>query len=183
MKHVAWLSLAAAALTAANTQAARIHLGTGDQSTPGSGEGSVETWLANLVLDYNNSNPVLDPDLPAPGNQLFGVNQGDPAPAGFPTFGDDVTSISIPTGAFDYVVFHWGGQGGGNYEAFYIGSIGGAPSNPEVFDTTVTTRGGGLSWYRLYHYTPNDPRIPDSGTSLALLGAGLLGLAAFRRQR
>lgn len=177
MNKKSLLGLSLAVLAAASASASRIELATitANDITPGNGLGkdNVEDWLASLVGSYNAAN---NPDLPAPGDEIVSVNTDDSAPAPYPTFPDDTNSISIPTGDYNYVVFHWGGgAGGGKLQAFYIG---GSALSSEVFDTPNR----GLSFYRLYGPIANDP-IPDSGATLAFLGAGLIGLAAISRRK
>ena len=64
-----------------------------------------------------------------------------------------------------YVVLHWGGAGGGSYQAYYLGGEGGKVYAP--------TGAGGLSSARY---------VPDGGTTVLLLGAALGMIAVARRK-
>lgn len=168
---------AAALLAAANTQAIQITINNGSGAQPGSsGAATIASWLQTDVTAYNVAN---NPDLPTPvGAEQFRVNQGDAtAPTGYPTFGANVLSITLPTAGYDYIALHWGGSGGGVYQSFYVGSIGGA--TPATITFQAPGRNG-LSWYDTFHPTTNT-NVPDGGASAALLGLGLTGVAFARR--
>ena len=86
--------------------------------------------------------------------------------------------------AGDYLVLHYGvGNGGvpgtgGGLVAFYF------PEALSTFDVPPNGAGpngkGGLSWARLYDHIPQ-LEVPDSGTTLALLGFGLTGISLLSR--
>jgi hypothetical protein len=183
MKHIKTLLAIASVAAATQVGAVQITINSGVAPQPdNSGDGTIEAWLAAGVTSYNTAN---DPDLPAPGDQIFRVNQDDAAPTGFPTFGDDVLSITIPTGEYNYVAFHWGGSGGGTYQSFYIGDIGGAV--PATINFPAPGRNG-LSWYALFDPTddgggPIEGSVPDAGATALMLGLGTMGLAFFRARK
>lgn len=103
------------------------------------------------------------------------MNTGNTAPVNFPTFGNDTTQISIPTGLYDYVAFHWGGQG--NYQAFYIGDF--LATEPS-FTFNAPTQNG-LSWYAMFRARPSTGiTVPDFANSAALLLVSLAGMALVR---
>jgi hypothetical protein len=132
------------------------------------GEATIENWVGQLVTAYDTAN---NPDLPVPGLEDFRV--GNDAPVGWPSIKSGVKDITLPTGQYDYVVLHWGG-GADVLQAFYIGSIGGAPEPTYEFKSP---NGKGLSWYDAFHQEPQkDPQIPDGGNSMILLGLTFLGL-------
>ena len=136
-----------------------------------SGQGTIEAWLSTLVTGYNAAN---NPDLPAPGLELFRQNSGAASPglpSGFPTFGNDTLSIAIP-GGYEYIGLHWGGQGGGTYEAFYVGGT------ANVFNAPGKN---GLSWYDGFLRTPGTS-VPDSGSTLALLAVAGALMVSLRRK-
>lgn len=164
-------------LASLSSYAGPIALNIGGSPQPAnSGQGTIEAWMLGLVTTYN---AAPSPDLPAPGVEAFRVNKGDIPPLGFPSFGNDALSISIPTGVYQYVALHWGGQGGGVYQAYYIGDFG--------TDTSYTFNApgqNGLSWYDgflLIENPPPGPKVPDSGASLSLLGIALAALLPLRR--
>lgn len=82
-----------------------------------------------------------------------------------------VASLSMPldVSGFSYLVLHYGGMRGGNY---YIWDLDGADS------MTLPTQA--LSWARLFGDSGTD--VPDAGTTLVLLGAGVIGIGAMRRR-
>lgn len=176
-KYVTGLA-AGLVLSAVSTQASLITINSGVAPQPANqGSGTVATWLAAGVTTYNNTH---NPDLPAPGPELVGVNTGNSAPSGYPTFVANTLTISIPTGGYDYVVLHWGGQGGGPVQSFYIGAIGGATPSPVVFNSPDRN---GLSFYRLYHETTRPPgNAPDGGATAGLLGVAACTMEALRRR-
>ncbi len=157
-----------------SAQAIPITLNSGGSPQPGnSGKGTIETWIAGLVATYNAAN---NPDLPAPGSELFRVNQGDAPPVSFPSFGSDVLSITMPTGVYDYIAFHWGGPGGGVYQAFYIGDYG-----TDLSYTFNAPSQHGLSWYDGFLLSPPRSNVPDSGATVVLLSGTLFVLVSLRR--
>jgi hypothetical protein len=82
---------------------------------------------------------------------------------------------NIPVLANDYVVLHWGGSGGGVFEAFQITSNG-------SFTVPTSLTGGGLSSYAIYGPTPpSSSPVPEPGTMI-LVGSGLIGLWTFRKK-
>ncbi len=140
------------------------------------GDSTVGTWLYNVAnaagSPYNVGIASIgsSPDLK--------VNQGDTAPAGFPSFGANVLNLTLPVSGYEYLVLHWGGQGGGVWQAFYL------DTNPVGSSFAFTAPGqNGLSSYA--YYSPSGDSVPDGGSTLALLGAALSGLslAGYRIRR
>ena len=103
------------------------------------GDGTVLSWLTTDVVNYNSINSTT---LPAPVTVAGQIGQ---------TGGAGGNSITLNlTGTFDYLFFHWGGQGGGWAQAFYIGGLTGQFS----FDNTTIGTGqnpcvGGLSFFSI----------------------------------
>jgi len=140
---------------------------------PNQGVSTVQAWLQDLVNAYNAIN---DPDLPAvapnPAVDVWMTQR-------------DVTSLVISVSGYTYLTVHWGGpqkaSGNDHSQAWYLGG------NLDSFTLTapvfVNRKGEakqyGLSGYRLW----NPVRVPDGGSTLALLGVGLLALAGYARNR
>lgn len=180
-KHCALVATLGATVALQSAQAGLITLNSGGTPQPAnSGQAVIESWIAGLVTSYNTAN---NPDLPAPGNEVFRVNPTGTSPSSppsgyssYPTFGANTLSITIPTGGFDYIGLHWGGRGGGVYQAFYIGNIGGAPASSYTFKAPGQN---GLSWYDTFHKVEQH-KVPDFGSTAALMGLAMLGLMRFR---
>jgi hypothetical protein len=84
------------------------------------------------------------------------------------------TTINLGTqGTYDYLFAHYGGPGGGFAEVWYVGDLSGTISIP------ATGLGHGLSGWALF--TAPSGAVPDGGTTVMLLGAGLGALAVVRR--
>ena len=150
---------------------------------PSNSGNAIAPWVSSLVSAYNNTPNTVD--LPAPTSLAFKVEGS--SPAGYPSITADMLTIIIPTGAYDYVAFHWGNGQSGNqaYQLFYIG--GAADVNAGAVTFTAPAQNG-LSWYSLWGPTPNNTVavVPEASTWIA--GALLmlpLGISAFRfaRQR
>ncbi len=176
MKITPLRSFVLSLLLVSAAHAVPIQLNPGNTPEPfSSGDSFVETWMSNLVTAYNTANST---SLPAPGSQIFRVNTSQSAPTGFPVFGNGTTSITIPTGSYDYIAVHWGGPSN-NYQAFYIGDYGAATEF--VFNAPGRQ---GLSWYSLFSPSnpPSNPTpVPDSGSSLALLTGAAIACVVARR--
>jgi hypothetical protein len=133
------------------------------------GDATVLSWLTTDVANYNGLNSTT---LPAPVaiTGLTGV-----------TGGAGGNSITLNVTGFDYLFFHWGGQGGGWAQAFYVGgSTGNFTFDNSAIGTGQGPSVGGLSFYSFY-----DPSVPDGGSTVMMLGAALsgLGLAVRRFQK
>jgi len=157
-----------------------ILIGTTTKSALGNNSPTtVAAWLAGVVTAWNTAHST---GFPAPGPEIFRVNNdgtiapaGYPVPAGYPTnYGANVSSITLPTDDFNYVVFHWGGSHGGALQAYYTGA--------EVAGSTFTFNApgdaGGLSDYAEY-----GPVSTPEPASMLLVGMGLIGLAAGLKRR
>jgi hypothetical protein len=135
------------------------------------GNATVFAWLGNDITTYNSLNST---SLPGP-TTVSGT-------AGL-TGGVGGTSISLNVSGYDYLFFHWGGQGGGWAQAFYVGGS----SGEFTFNSSLIANGdgppavGGLSFYSLY----GPQGVPDGGSTMLMLGAAFssLGLVARRLKR
>lgn len=127
----------------------------GDPATT-PGNNNVFTRSGNTCLALTGS--VTCPSATTAGGDLD--NQGNPG--------------VIDVSAFQYLYAHYGGDA----HVWYVG------------DLTTTTlpsnnlTGQGLSNWSLFNPTngPPPPGVPDGGTTLSLLGVGLLGLGYLRRR-
>ncbi len=133
------------------------------------GDSTVFSWLKTDVAAFNTASgtaypvPTANPD----GSPLSKVNT---------TSGGSSVTVTVPSQ--EYVVLHWGGQGGGWAQAFYnpgaaIDYTFGAPPGgaPLV---------GGISFYSTYG--PGGGSVPDGGASILLLGAAMGSLVLMRRK-
>ena len=145
-------------------------------SQPGNaGDGTIDAWVTTLVDNYNAAN---NPDLPAPASLFTYKSTGSSPAAGYPSFGNNALSITIPTGGFDYVALKWGnGQTASPYQLFYIGTTADLNAGSVTLDNTKN----GLSDYWLFGPTPLQPAVPEPSTVFAgLLLLLPLGVGVFR---
>ena len=85
-----------------------------------------------------------------------------------------LTTINFGTqGTYDYLFAHYGGPRGGFAEVWYVGNLNGSISIPSI------GFGHGLSGWALF--TAPVGAVPDSGTTVMLLGAALGALGLARR--
>jgi len=185
---------AVAVLSAASSFAVTINsnnlLGTIVPGTPANPANETE-MVRFLVASLNAAvGPV--PTYPAAGINL-GDNPADsqtevytmwkpaslstPAPLPTATGVQTVTSnTTLNLGAFqyDYILAKFGQDAA----AFYIGNLSG-----EITIPNLTGNQNGLSGYTLINpRNPDRPGVPDGGSTIALLGAGLALLALARRK-
>jgi hypothetical protein len=138
------------------------------------GDGTIQAWLIAMITEYNTTH---DPDLStnvigATPDIKVNPNQVEP---GYPSFGTDTLSITLPGNLNDYLVLHWGGPRGGVYQAFDLSTF------PEVSEPFTAPGNYGLSFYSLYGKTESTP--VSEPAAMLLLGSGLIGLAGFGRRR
>jgi hypothetical protein len=149
------------------------------------------TGLPASDIDFGllpNNNPTSNFNALATNVGLYeaysGTSLPDPIFSGFANFENiNGNSIAIDITGYDYAVLHYGkGPGGlgkgGSIVFDYLGDMTGTylfpgmGSGPNGF--------GGLSSIRLFMGEPNE--VPDSGTTIALLGASLIGIDSLRRR-
>lgn len=131
-----------------------------------------------MVKDYNTDHGA---SLPAPGSLSYKLNNDGtsvggppPDPSEYPTFGEGVTSITLPVDDYLYLVLHWGH---GGWQAFYLGSA--SPGSEE----TATFKAPGCYGLSSYSYfTPGTARVPDGASTLGLLGLALCAMGIVRRK-
>jgi len=124
-------------------------------------------WFNYLVSNVGTYNSNIPGTLPAPVGPNPGATHTDPPGA-------------VDLTGYDYAFLHFGKGnggigGGGGLQVWYLDGAAG------LFDFTSITKGpnglGGLSFVRLY-----GEGVPDSGTTLVLLGFGFLALFVLRRR-
>ena len=134
---------------------------------PPSNNASDNLDFLNTEIGYWNAN--FDPDLPGAG--VLALSEDSLG---------DVSSYTTKAG-YDYVVFHFGsgpaGSEGGWWQAYYLGGEGGFVLSPlpVVGDVSV----GGFSSARYF----GGSQVPDSGSTVALLGLSLIAVAFAARRR
>jgi hypothetical protein len=132
------------------------------------GDGTVYDWLTADVAAYNSANGTT---LPTP----TANTDGSPLQK-VTVIGGDSLTIELDS-SYDYIFLHWGGQGGGWAQAYYIGDLTG------TFEFDAPPGGhpavGGLSFYSFYGGGGN---VPDGGNTAALLGAACLVMALGARK-
>jgi hypothetical protein len=122
--------------------------------------------LGNNPADPQNEAYFLNPGLDVPAGPL-----ALPESAGRFNLATSNTTLDLGTGGFTYIVAKFGQDS----EAFYLGGLTG-----EITLNNLTGNQNGLSGYTLFN--PGTTRVPDGGATVALLGAGLLGLGMMRRK-
>jgi hypothetical protein len=154
-----------------------------DGSPANAGDKTVAAWLGGVVNDYNQDH--FGAGLLAPGSLLYKLNSDGtsvggppPGPGEYPCFGAGTLSITLPVDDYLYLVLHWGGKGGGVWQAFYLGDASPGDEGTYTFDAPGKH---GLSSYS-YFANPEPPRVPDAGPTLVLLGLALCGVWMMRRK-
>jgi hypothetical protein len=175
LSHKLGIALAILAL-AISVSATPIALTTSLTLPPANaGDGTIQTWLIGVINTYNTVHGTSLSTAVVGSHPDVKVNQGGSAPSGYPTFGAGLLSIDLPANLNDYLVLHWGGSGGGVYQAFDLTTI------PETLDTFNAPGRNGLSSYSFYGEAIRPP-VPEPSTLLTL-GSGILGLAGLARKR
>lgn len=137
------------------------------------GDATVLSWLTGDIITYNSLNSK---SLPAPTTITGQIGLSG---------GTGGNSITVNVTGFDYLFFHWGGQGGGWAQAFYVGgSTGSFAFDNSAIGTGTGPSVGGLSFYSFYGPTPivTHNSVPDGGSTIMMLGAALSGLSLVVRR-
>lgn len=163
-----------------------ITLDNGTTGQPGNdGQGTIGSWLGGvngLVATYNAAHPGVT--LPTSvGSELFRVNVPGANQTGYSVAANKL-SITVPTGAvgdYDYLVLHWGGPGGGEIQAFYIGKDTGSITFNSPFQNGQQHA---LSWYDGFEKIVAAPEPTTLlGGALLLLPLGASAMGRWRRNR
>lgn len=137
------------------------------------GDSTVFNWLKGDVTAYNTLH----------GSTLVAPTAGS---GSAPLAKTDTESLKLSSitlnlnNNYDYIVLHWGGQGGGWVQAFNIAGLTGS------FEFDAPPGGhpavGGLSFYSFYGPTTptTNSRVPDTTQTGFLFGAACAGLVAMR---
>lgn len=137
------------------------------------GDATVYNWLVSDVSSYNS---LTSSTLPAP------TANANNSPFVKVDSGFSGGTVNIPLNStYDYIFLHWGGQGGGSEQAYYIGGLSGSydfnpppGGHPQV---------GGLSFYSLYGPGTSGGSVPDNCSTLVLFGLAMTGLAVVARRK
>lgn len=175
MKKTTWLALGTALCLAPAVVAVPISIPLDQNDFPPFGDPQVVAPLNAAIAAYNLANGTSLPES-IDATPDIKVNTNDAAPVGYPQFPDDTLSITLPVGDYNYVFFHWGGPGGGTAELYYLGDL--ADGTTETFNAPSQN---GLSFYSFYDPNGNTP-VPDSGSAIALFGAGMMATVLLARR-
>ncbi len=122
------------------------------------------------------------------GAYVYGRTTNFQPPAGLPT-ATDIAAVQSPSGpsnlGIDITGYRYllGKYGNADY-VWFVGSLSGLANIPLLsnssWDTTIrgNADGHGLSHWAVFNPTA---QVPDGGTTVTLLGLGLIGLASIRR--
>ena len=164
-----------AALTLFSMQASATAIplnSAGLQQVGNAGDGTIQAWLIQSIIDYNTAHGTSLPTSPVGAHPTVKVDDGQNAPNGFPSFGADTLSITLPGDLNGYLVLHWGGKEGGVLQAFDL-----TPGGTNNFDGPSKN---GLSFYSFYGTSTT--ATPEPGTML-LCATGIAGLAGSIRRK
>jgi len=168
------LALTAGILLSISASATPITLNAGVLPQPANaGDGTIQAWLIQAINNYNSVHGTTLSTASVGAHPDVKVNQAASAPAGYSTFGANTLSITLPANLNEFLVLHWGGKGGGVYQAFDLNTV------SEGSDTFTAPGKNGLSFYSFYG---ESAPVPEPGT-LALLGSGMLSFAGVLRRK
>jgi hypothetical protein len=137
------------------------------------GDGTVLSWLGSDITAYNtlHGTTLAAPTANADSTALLKVTTGS---------GPSSVTLSL-NNAYGYIFLHWGGQGGGWEQAYFLNGYSGS------FEFDAPPGGhpavGGLSFYSFYGPAPRVPstQVPDGANTGILLGLAFVGLFAVRK--
>ncbi len=173
-------SLAAHAVTVDATYL----FGKSDDGAP-SGLGDEPQRLTFLIKQYNTSG-ASGPTVGTFGDLYTTYTPANVPAAPLPAYdgnstgqvGAAATSLSIDVTGWTYLLVKWAS----NDYFYYVGDLTGVVTvNNDVQFNPGNGRPQNASHYRLFNDDPGT-RVPDGGTTVALLGLGMLGVAAARRR-
>jgi hypothetical protein len=129
-----------------------------------SGDADRTIYVNHLIDQALGTTEVADGQTYTRSNNNFG-------PLADAVFDHNGTSLSIDVTGFDYLFAKYDGPNYGS-EVWYVGDLSGF--------ITIPATGGkyGLSGWTLF--TGSSDNVPDSGATVSLLGAALMGLAFLR---
>ena len=165
---------------AISAQATVIKLPTLDLNNfPSYGDENVGIQVNNAINVYN---AVFLASLPD-----YGVGSTPDFKADNSVFGTNLLSIDLTLGSYNYVFLHWGGpdidESYKNPELYYIGSDTGTYTFVAPWNTAPDPdKQYGLSFYSFYSEVPPTSNVPDGGSTVALLGLGMIGMTVIGRR-
>jgi hypothetical protein len=152
-----------------NLEAADTYLGTSHGVGPGMPNTEAETaaYINHFAGTTFVAGDILKVGQPIPGE-------------GIPNANDD--QFAVP-GGYMWLVVKYGGPGGG-YGALFL-----LNGNDALVPYDSAALFGNNDQYAVSHYglagpvNPNIPGVPDGGTTVALLGLGLVAVSLFARRK
>ncbi len=182
MKKLMMTALAAALWMVTSASALTINdpgvVGTFNPGTTGNPPSAEAAWLQQLLDLPNSSDVVIDGvqymTRTTPPDYSGTIDASDLSK-------DDSGGTSVPAG-WEWVVGKYDGPNAG-YVAWYIGGAAVTlPQYPAELFTSNPTQYE-LSHWTAFNRTDNPPSVPDGGSTVLLLGAGLAALSLARRSR
>lgn len=143
---------------------------------PSYGDENVANGITNAINTWNLTHDPLP---------TTGINS---TPDFKQTISENVLSLNLSLGGYNYLFLHWGGPNDdANYkdpELYYIGNDSGLATFNAPFNTAKDKQYG-LSFYSLYSPKESTPTnsVPDASATVALLGVGLVSIAALNRKK
>lgn len=145
---------------------------------PSYGDENVGVEVNKAIETYN---AVFLASLPD-----YGVGVTPDFKADNSVFGNNLLSIDLTLGSYNYIFLHWGGPNIDasykNPQLYYIGDDTGTYTFNAPWNTAPDPdKQYGLSFYSFYSEIPRS-NVPDGGSTVALLGLSLIGMVAVSRK-